>query len=91
MSGKDVVFDDFEGILDWVCCMVVMIYYFIGICKMGIDDKVVVDFCFKVKGIEGLCVVDVLIMLIIVSGNINVLCIMIGEKVVDFVLEDVRV
>lgn len=50
------------------------------------DLMVVVDLELCVIGVEGLCVVDSLIFLCIINGNLNVLLIMIGEKVVDYVL-----
>lgn len=37
-------------------------------------------------GVDGLCVVDVLVMLMLVGGNMNVLLVMIGECVVDFIV-----
>lgn len=54
---------------------------------MGLVDDlmVVVDNEGCVYGLQGLCVVDVLIMLCIVIGNLNVLMIMIVEKIVDWI------
>lgn len=57
---------------------------------MGVDERVVVDERLWVKGLSGFWIVDVLIMLSIILGNMNVLVIMIGEKVVYMILEDVQ-
>lgn len=55
---------------------------------MGVDEGVVVDLWFCFNGIESLCVVDVFIMLNVILFNINVVVIMIGEKVFDMICED---
>lgn len=54
---------------------------------MGVVDDlmVVVDLYCCVIGVDGLCVVDSLIFFWIINGNLNVLFIMIGEKVVDYI------
>jgi len=69
--------EDIKGFIRQVAGTV---YHPCGTCRMGEDDKAVVDPELRVRGLEGLRVVDASVMPVIPTPNIHPATIMIAEK-----------
>jgi choline dehydrogenase len=79
-------FSSDDHILDFIKNKAETLYHPSGTCKMGFDQNAVVDKNLKVHGIKGLRVADASIMPTLVSGNTNAVCMMIGERCADFII-----
>ena len=66
------------------------VYHPCGTCRLGEDDGAVVDSSLRVRGLEGLRVVDASVMPAMPSPNIHPATIMVAEKGSDIIAQALR-
>ena len=76
-----------DEIADYVRSMGSTVYHPCGTCRMGEDDRAVVDSSLRLRGIEGLRVVDASVMPAMPSPNIHPATIMVAEKGSDIIAQ----
>ena len=79
-----------EDFLDYIRQTAGTTYHPTSTCMMGQHERAVVDTELRVRGVEGLRVIDASIMPAVVSGNTNAGTIMIAEKGADMILAEAR-
>lgn len=74
-----------EELADFIRAKAESVYHPIGTCRMGSDDAAVVDPQLRVRGVDGLRVIDASVMPQLIGGNTNAPTIMIAERASDLI------
>ena len=82
--GKSAQTDD--EIDAWIRANLTTVWHPVGTCRMGQDETAVMDEQLRLRGAEGLRVVDASVMPLITSSNTAAPTIMIAEKAADMIL-----
>ncbi|HTD58349.1 MAG TPA: GMC family oxidoreductase N-terminal domain-containing protein [Solirubrobacteraceae bacterium] len=77
--------EDEEDLVEDLRRRVDLLYHPVGTCRMGSDETAVVDPELRVRGVEGLRVVDASIMPLIPGANTNAPTIMVAERAADLI------
>ena len=83
LPGGDV--QDDEGLLAHVRARSQTLYHPVATCRMGTDDDAVVDPELRIRGLEGLRVVDASVMPYLPRGHTNWPTVMVAERAADFI------
>ena len=86
LPGRDTQTD--EEILQQVGNIATTIFHPVGTCRMGSDEHSVVDPQLRLRGLDGLRIVDASVMPKIVSGNTASPVVMIAEKAADMIRKE---
>ena len=79
---------DDEAMLDYIRATGTTVYHPCGTCRMGSDDQAVVDTRLRVRGVDGLRVVDASVFPLIPSTNIQPAVMMVAERAAAMVRQD---
>ena len=75
---------------EWVKRAVTTMFHPVGTCRMGQDARAVVDARLRVRGVDGLRVIDASIMPNITSGNTNAPTQALARHATAMLVEDLR-
>ena len=76
---------DDAGLVAFIRAKAETVYHPVGTCRMGSDAYAVVDPQLRVRGVDGLRVVDASVMPTLIGGNTNAPTIMIAERASDLI------
>jgi len=76
------------GALNYIAATAASCKHYVGTCRMGDDAGGVVDRELRVRGFEGLRVVDASVMPRLPAAHTNAPTIMVAERAADFILDD---
>ena len=84
LPSGDITDSDLDG---YIRKTAITVHHPLGTCRMGreVDAEAVVNTCLRVRGVEGLRVVDASVMPDMPSGNINAAVMMIAERAADLI------
>lgn len=77
-----------RGLLDFARQHGGTVFHCVGTCRMGSDERAVVDPSLRVRGVERLRVIDASVMPVVTSANTNATSLMIGERGARLVLQE---
>jgi len=84
--GPQIGSDDNDALGDYIRRTCGTVFHPCGTCRMGPDERSVVDPELRVRGVQGLRVVDASIFPTIVGGNTHAPVVMVAEKAADLIL-----
>jgi choline dehydrogenase len=87
-GAPGVTIDTDDALAEYARKSVVTMFHCAGTCRMGADEQSVVDPSLKVRGIDGLRVIDASIMPNLPSANTNAVTLAIASKGLDLVKAD---
>src|SRR5438552_367185 len=86
--GRDCVTDD--QFLEYIRNTSSTVFHPCGTCRVGVDENAVVDPDLRVRGLDGLRVIDASIMPMVPSSNIHPATIMVAEKGADMLARSLK-
>lgn len=85
VPGKAVADD--AALTDYIRDSVVSVHHPTSTCRMGTDERAVVDLQLRVRGLESLRVVDASVFPAVIAGNTNAAVVMVAERACDLILD----